>query len=433
MSIQARKTAVLILSEVEDEGSFLNLSIKKHLPQIKEAENKRFAAALVSTAVQNLIRIDYVLSRFVRSRRVHKVIRNILRLGVCQLMFFESVPVSAAVNESVKLAESFGKSSLKGFVNGVLRNIAKNLGSVEYPDRDRLPADFLSVFYSYPKWLCEKYLREYGFDFALEMFSYDADTSLTGVRVIGDSLPADDHSVLPGRYFKDARYIRNAASIERMPLFVSGHLTPQNESSMLCVHAAGISPKEDVMDVCAAPGGKAAYAATMCENLTAMDIHPHRVELIRKTFTRLHVGNALAMEKDGTVFDPKFSEKFDLVMIDAPCSALGLLYRKPDIKIHKKQQDIPELIALQRALILNCAKYVKKGGKLLYTTCTMNFSENQENVDWFLRGNNNFVLDDFSADIPKQLAGKIHSGMLQLFPHIDLIDGFFIARMRKVS
>ncbi len=140
MSIQARKTALLILSEVADEGSFLNLSIKKHLPHVKEAENKRFAAALASTAIQNLIRIDYVLSRFVISKRVHKVIRNILRLGVCQLMFFESVPVSAAVNESVKLAAAVGKSSLKGFVNGVLRNVSKNLGNVDYPDRESQPA-----------------------------------------------------------------------------------------------------------------------------------------------------------------------------------------------------------------------------------------------------------------------------------------------------
>lgn len=435
MSLQARKTALIILSEVADEGSFLNLSVKKHLPPIKEAENRRFAAALASTAIQNIIRIDYVLNIFIHTKRVHKIIRNILRLGVCQLMFFESVPVSAAVNESVKLAAAFGKSGLKGFVNGVLRNIAESLGSVEYPDRDSSPADFLSVFYSYPRWLCEKYIHDYGFDFALEMLSCNADTALTGIRVIREALPqiGSDDSFLPGRYFKDARYIKNAASIERMPLFRSGAITPQNESSMLCVRAAGIGPEDDILDVCAAPGGKAAYAAAMCRSLTATDIYPHRVDLIRKTFERLHVQNAQAMEGDGTVFQPAYREKFDIVLIDAPCSALGLLYRKPDIKIHKKAEDIPELISIQRALIQNCAGYVKPGGKILYSTCTINAEENGGNVGWFLENNRGFEPDDFSSDIPDALAGRVKDGTLQLFPHIDKIDGFFIARMRKIK
>jgi 16S rRNA (cytosine967-C5)-methyltransferase len=435
MSLQARKAALIILSDVADNGSFLNLSLKKYLPEIKEAENRRFAAALASTAVQNMIRIDYILGRFVQSKRVHKIIRNILRLGVCQLMFFESVPVSAAVNESVKLAAAFGKTDLKGFVNGVLRNISKNLGSVEYPDRDGQSADFLSVFYSYPKWLCEKYLTAYGFDFTQNMLSYNADTALTCVRISKDALQSigTGDSFLPGRYFEDARYLRNAPSIERMPLFISGAITPQGESSMLCVRAAGISPEDDILDVCAAPGGKAAYASVLCKRLTAMDIHPHRVELIRKTFGRLHVQNAQTLAGDGTVFNPEFNEKFDVVMIDAPCSALGLLYRKPDIKIHKKAEDIPQLIALQRALMQNCAKYVKPDGKLLYTTCTVNPDENGENVTWFLKNNADFILDDFSSDIPQELAGRIRDGTLQLFWHIDGIDGFFIARMRKLK
>ena len=433
MSIQGRKTAVLILSDVLDNGTFLNLSLKKHLPQIKELENKRFAAALASTTVQNIIRIDYVLDCFVRSKRVHKIIRNILRLGVCQLMFFESVPVSAAVNESVKLAASFGKSGLKGFVNGVLRNVSASLGSVHYPDRETSPAEYLSVLYSYPKWLCQKYVDEYGFDFTQEMLGYNSDTTLTCVRVLesGFNDVASDDSFLPGRYFEDARYIKSATSIEKSPLFVSGGITPQGESSMLCVRAAKIETDERVLDICAAPGGKAAYAAGMCNELIATDIYPHRVDLIRNTFLRLNVKNALAAQGDGTVFMPEYKDAFDTVMIDAPCSALGLLYRKPDIKIHKKEDDIPSLILLQRALLENCAEYVKPGGKLLYSTCTVNAAENNENIVHFLKQRPDFVLDDFSADIPDELAANIRDGMLQLFAHIDRIDGFFIARMRR--
>jgi len=435
MSIQARKTALSILSEVADEGSYLNLSLKRRLPQINDLENRRFAAALASTAIQNMIRIDYVIDRFVQTRRVHKVIRNILRLGVCQLMFFESVPASAAVNESVKLAAASGKSDLKGFVNGVLRNISGSLGSVEYPDRESQPSDYLSVLYSYPKWLCEKYISEYGFDFASEMLSYNGDTSLTCVRVLapGITQAEGDDSFMPGTYFNNARYIKNASSIDRMPLFLSGGITPQGEASMLCVHAAGILSADEVLDVCAAPGGKASYAAEMCSRLTAMDIHPHRVDLIRAAFERLHVKNALAFQGDGTVFNPEYKERFGVVMIDAPCSALGLLHRKPDIKIHKNKDDLPELVLLQRALLSNCAGYVKPGGILLYTTCTINGEENGGNIQWFLQNNPGFIPDDFSKDVPTAFSQKAGSGAMQLFPHIDRIDGFFIARMRKVK
>ena len=437
MSASGRKVALDILSEVADGGAYLNLAIKKHLPRLISAEDRRFAAALVSTTVQNCLRIDYVIGQFVHTKRVHKVIRNILRIGVCQLMFFESVPVSAAVNESVKLAAESGKSQLKGFVNGVLRNVSGNLGSVQYPDRQKDLAEFLSVLYSYPKWLCEKFIREYGFDFTQEMLSYSADTTLTCVRVESNRLAEEDiktaDTFLPGKYFSDARYIKSASSIEDMPLYKKGGITPQGESSLLCVHAAGIKKADSVLDVCAAPGGKSAYAAGMCKNLVAMDLYPHRVELIRRTFKRLDVQNANALEGDGTVFRPDLEEKFDVVMMDAPCSALGLLYRKPDIKLHKKLEELQSLSEMQRALLSNCSRYVKKGGVLLYSTCTINDEENRDNAEWFLKTHPNFAADDFSGDIPAGLSCLVRDGMLQLFPQLSGIDGFFIARFRRMG
>ncbi len=437
MSLSSRKIALDILSDVADKGSYLNLAVKKQLPLLKSAEDRRFAAALVSTTVQNILRIDYVTDRFIKTKRVHKVIRNILRLGVCQLMFFESVPVSAAVNESVKLAASCGKTQLKGFVNGVLRKIADSLGSITYPDMEIETAAYLSVFYSYPRWICEKFINDFGVDFTQSLLSYTAETTLTCVRVKEELLEDADRtevdSYLPGKYFSDARYIKNASSIEDMPLFKKGAITPQSESSMLCVHAAGIKNTDVVLDVCAAPGGKSAYAAGMCKNIIAMELHPHRVALIRNNFVRLHVMNGQAMEADGTEFRPELEGKFDIVILDAPCSALGLLYRKPDIKIHKEAEEIKSLVNLQRRLLQNCSRYVKKGGKLLYSTCTINCEENRGNAEWFLNSRDNFVADDFSADIPLALASRIEGGFLQLFPQIDGMDGFFIARLRRLK
>jgi 16S rRNA (cytosine967-C5)-methyltransferase len=436
MSVNARQTALGVLAEVADNGAYLNLSLKKHLPSLKTPEDRRFCAALVSTAVQNIIRIDYVLNQFVTAKRVHKVIQNILRLGVCQLMFFESVPQSAAVNESVKLASHSAKAQLKGFVNGVLRNVSQNLGSITYPDAERQPALHLSVLYSYPLWLCEQFIGDYGFDFTASLLSCSADTTLTCVRLEREEnwSPEDTaflESFLPGKYCANARYIKNAGSIENMPLYQKGLITPQGESSVLCVQAAGIKNTDAVLDVCAAPGGKSAYAASLCKSLVSMDLHPHRVDLIRSTFARLHIKNAEALCADGTVFQPALLEAFDLVLIDAPCSALGLLYRKPDIKLHAKKEGAAELVQIQRALLENCSRYVKPGGCLVYSTCTINPEENAQNAAWFLANHPEFAPDDFSSTMPQALADKVKNGCLHLFPNTDGVDGFFIARFRR--
>ena len=435
--MNARQTALDVLAEVADGGAYLNLSLKKHLPTLKTPEERRFCAALVSTAVQNIIRIDYVLQQFVQAKRVHKVIQNILRLGVCQLMFFESVPQSAAVNESVKLAQKNGKGQLKGFVNGVLRKVAENLGNIEYPDAEREPARHLSVLYSYPEWLCRQFVADFGFDFAVSLLSCGADTALTCVRLERQGWSAEDETLaeefLPGKYCADARYIKSAGAIEGMPLYRKGLITPQGESSMLCVLAAGIGQTDAVLDVCAAPGGKSAYAACMCKTLVAVDLHPHRVELVRSTFARLHIGNAEALCADGTIFNPELEGRFNVVLIDAPCSALGLLYRKPDIKLHAKKEGFAELVEIQRALLANCSRYVKPGGRLLYSTCTVNPTENLKNAQWFLQTHPDFAADDFSPQLPEALAGKVRDGCLQLFPNTDGVDGFFIARFGRMG
>lgn len=433
--MNARRAALDILGEVADGGAFLNLSLKKHLPVLQSQADRRFCAALVSTCTEHLLRIDYVLNQYIASGRVHRVIRNILRLGACQLLFFESVPVSAAVNESVKLAVKSGKKELRGFVNGVLRRVSENLGSFSYPDEAKDPVGFMSVFYSCPKWMCERFISDFGYDTAVSLLSFQADRSYTCVRLEQDGWTADDkkqaEGFLPGKYCADARYIRDAGAIEDMPLYKKGLITPQSEASMLCVMAAGIRETDEVLDVCAAPGGKAAFAAKVCRSLTATDIYPHRTDLIRRSFVRLHITNSQVEEGDGTQFKPKFEKRFDVVLLDAPCSALGLFYRKPDIKLHASPEKLSKLAAVQKKLLANSSRYVKAGGVLVYSTCTVNPAENSENVRWFLKNHPDFRADDFSAQMPVQLAERAKEGCLQLWPFSDQADGFFIARIRR--
>ncbi|MBR4078904.1 MAG: 16S rRNA (cytosine(967)-C(5))-methyltransferase RsmB [Christensenellaceae bacterium] len=435
MADTARAAALKILQDVED-GAFLNLSLKKRLAAVGE-QDRRFCARLANMTVENLLRIDYVIDRFTEGKRVHRLIRNILRLGVCQLLFFESVPESAAVNESVKLCASSAKRQLKGFVNAVMHNIARNKDNIAYPDRETQFEKYLSVYHSYPEWLVKKYITDYGRDFAEAMLSYRRQP-VTCVRANRLKMTPEEldkrlekFEVTKGAYAEDARYIRNITAIDDLEEYRNGEMTVQGESSMLTVDAAMIEKGDHVIDVCAAPGGKSAYAAQKQPGyLFSADLHGHRVQLMDLNFERLGV-KADTHRMDAAVPNPKFYGKFDRVLTDVPCSALGLLYRKADIKYSKTEDDTQHLIEVQREILETSSRYVKPGGTLVYSTCTINVHENDENVDDFLKRHPQFVEKDLSEALPNVPKDRIRGGRLQLFPHLDGIDGFFIAALER--
>jgi len=381
--------------------------------------------------------IDHVIDQFTEGKRVHRLIRQILRLGVCQLLYFESVPESAAVNESVKLCANSSKRQLKGFVNAVLHNIARNKNGITYPDRETEFEKYLSVYYSYPEWLVHKYVGDYGAEFTEAMLSYRRlpATCIRANRLKLTPAELDERlsgfEITKGNYTADARYIRNITSIEELAEYQNGEMTVQGESSMLVVDAAMIQKGDHVIDVCAAPGGKTAYAAQFSPaRLHASDLHAHRVELMDKNFARLGI-KAETLVMDASVPDPKLYGKFDRVLVDAPCSALGLLYRKPDIKFSKNQDDTNQLVAIQQEILETCSRYVKPGGTLIYSTCTINVKENDGNIDVFLSRHKHFREKDLSAALPLIPKDRIRGGRLQLFPHLDGIDGFFITALER--
>lgn len=431
--MNARQAALEIVSNVLKNKSYLNLECKRVLSADWSVEDKRFITALANTTLENLFRIDYVLKQFISAKRVHAVIMNILRLGACQLLFFESVPVSAAVNESVKLAEKSGKAQLKGFVNAVLRKLSQNFGKIGYPDRDEDPAEYFHIFYSYPKWLCEKYISDYGEEQAEQMMSYTGDRSLSCVRLNRFKASEAPKDFLPGLYCEDAYYIKGMTSVEQMPMFSNGSITVQGEASQAAVCAAGIKTEDRVLDACAAPGGKSAYAAWFAHEgrVVALELHAHRAELLKRNFARMGILNSEIRVADATVPVREYQEAFDVVMVDAPCSALGLLYRKPDIKIFKQREDIAPLVMIQQAILETCAGYVKPGGTLIYSTCTINREENEKNIELFLKKHDEFEQDKLSPFLPGELKERTEDGMLQMFPHIDSIDGFFVARLKR--
>ncbi len=431
--MNSRQVAFNVLEEV-DKGAYFNLALNANIGKLEEQVERRFAGALCFTVLENRGRIDYVISIFTDGKSIKRAVKNVLRIGVCQLMYFESVPVSAAVNESVKLVSYAGKRQLAGFVNAVLRKVSENLGCFEYPSEEQEPIKFLSVMYSYPEWLAKKYVDEYGFEFAQDMLSYSAEPGLTCVRPNSLKIKKEEFESKMrfeydfGRFSQRAYYIRNITAVAELSMFKSGKMCVQGESSMLVVAAADIKKGDKVLDICAAPGGKSALAWEYEPGeLVSCDLHPHRVELMKKEFERLGV-DAQAICSDALVLNEDWIERFDRVIVDAPCSALGLLYRKPDIKYKKQPEDMQTLPQIQSKILEIASKYVKKGGKLIYSTCTINRKENDEVVKKFT--DETFVPMDLKQFLPDILAPRC-TGSIQLYPHLDGIDGFFIAGFEK--
>lgn len=406
-----REAALKALVAVEKDGAYLNIALRDILSSSSMDErDKALATTLAFGAVKNKLYIDNIITHLstVKLKKLSVWIHNILLMGIYSIKFLDRIPVSATVNECVRLARRYGHSSSAGFVNAILRNAAKK--------GDFLPEDtssplYLSIKYSYPLWLAEKWVNE---GYTEEFFSAMNDEPPVTVRL--NTLKADS---LPDSFEKSNlspfSYIyKGGGSVEYTDSFKNGHIAIQDGASQKAIVAFGIEKNMSVLDLCSAPGGKTAFMAQLLENtgsIVSCDIHPHKFELIKANLERLGVCNATVKLNDATALNEEFTEKFDRVLCDVPCSGLGVLRRKPDIKWTKTELDNKELGEIQRKILDCSAGYVKKGGRLMYSTCTVSLAENEENVQYFLR-----KFPEFSLITEKQL-----------LPHTDGTDGFFYA------
>lgn len=422
--MNARLLCLQALTDITDRGAYANLRLKS-LPDALDERERRWIVALTYTTLDHLLTVDYYLSHYVKGS-VKPVIRGILRIGVSELLYF-GTPAHAAISEAVSLTRAVHKPALSGFVNAVLRSIDRERESL--PPLPEEPVSRLSVQYSYPDWLVREWCDSYGAEFTERMLSpafqkmqVRAQYPETTEALIAElAVPVsrgklDDRCLIPER----------GLDVAATPAFVEGRMTVQSESAMLVCRALGDCRGKRVLDACAAPGGKSAYIASLCENnvqLTCMELHEHRKALLDSTLTRLHV-RAETLLRDATEPVPAFIDAFDAVLLDAPCSGLGLTLDKPDVRYGKHDADIAALAALQQTLLCQCASYVRPNGVLVYATCTISRRENEENIARFLETRADFALDP----LPLPLA---NTGMLQLFPHVHGTDGFFIARLLR--
>ncbi|MCR4694651.1 MAG: 16S rRNA (cytosine(967)-C(5))-methyltransferase RsmB [Pseudobutyrivibrio sp.] len=420
-SINIRELAADTLIEILERGQFSHLYLKAVLDKYSylEKNERAFLTRLVNGTVERKIELDYIIDSYskTKAKKMKPWIRTSLRMGVFEIYYMDSVPDSATCNEYVKLAKKRGFAGLSGFVNGVLRSIARDKGNLKIEDS--------AIRYSIPDWLCDMWTKQYGKDKAVEiMDGFFKDESLC-IRVdlnkisredLAQSLKAQGISVTISNEIESAMYIANYDSIASIPEFGQGLFYVQDYSSQLIPYLAHVKEDEDILDLCSAPGGKALHAAMIAKNghVMARDLTEYKVGLIRENIARAGADNIQAQVCDARVFDENSREKYNLVIADLPCSGLGIIRKKPDIKYNQTPESLKELALLQKQILDNAAEYVCPGGRLSYSTCTINKDENENQVEDFLSSHKEFVVEE----------------MRQLLPDTKH-DGFFICVMKK--
>lgn len=446
-SINTRELTLQILLKVLEEGEYTSTVIPSVLKnyQYLEKSERAFLTRLCEGTIERMIELDYILNQFskVKTKKMKTVIRNILRMSVYQIKYMNQVPDSAACNEAVKLVRKKGFSGLTGFVNGVLRNISRNIDCIDYPKEEKEPERYLSIHFSMPEWIVTMWVKDYGYETTKAMLESSmkespvvirCNTGKVSVEELEKKLKQKGIMVEHGEYVNTALKISGYDYIEGIDSFQKGWFTVQDESSMLVSLAGDIKKEYQIIDVCAAPGGKSLHAAELLEGtgkVFARDLTLSKVSRIEENSKRLGIDNLETKVWDARVLDEEKKESADVVFADLPCSGLGVIGKKNDIKYKVTKDGIESLANLQREILSVVKEYVKPGGVLIYSTCTVNTLENEENMKWFCE-QGDFTLESLEPFIPKKLWNEhTKDGYLQLLQGIVKTDGFFLARFRK--
>lgn len=420
-------SAYKILSKVYQDGTYSNMAF------LGERVSDMSTRLVYGTLEEN-VKIDYILSQLIE-KKPQKSVLTLLKIGTYALLNLSDVPKFAIVSECVEVAKSNGKGGASGFINAVLKKVAD--GKYSLPKES--DENYLSVTYSKPQWFCDKLEKQYGKEVARIILSAKS-TTLEHIRINSRMATESDVEFLLKKNKTDFKksdvggYIVKANDTVRH-MFDKGLVTFQSPSSILAVKALGVTDGAQILDICSAPGGKAVYMSELCPHgkVVACDLYPHRVALIQKYKNRMHTPNVKAVQADACVLNEEWKDAFDFVLCDAPCSCLGTFKKHPDVFLNKDESCISELAATQRKILENAAKYLKVGGAMVYSTCTLFEEENENVVHDFLKKNVDFVLEHISG-LEKIDGGKYldNKGMIQILPH-DEYDGFFIAKIRRVK
>lgn len=426
-----RKLVVQLLDRTEQEKSYSNLLLDAALSQFTlEERDKRLCACLYYGVIERKITLDAVITHYCK-RKLDRTVRNILRLGIYQILYCNQIPSRAAVNESVKLTKSCRKSSASGFVNAILRGFLRDECRIPYPKEKKAA---MAVAYAVPEWMLEKLLDAYGEETTRAFLEDALEPAPRYIRHNPTSCTVEELKQAMGKKIValdlQGAYLLQSGNIRKLPAFQKGWFYVQDLASQICALAIDAKPGETVLDLCAAPGGKTCtIAAGMAQTgkVFAFDLIPHRVKLIEENVKRLGLQNVRAIQGDATKFYPEYAGA-DRVLCDVPCSGIGVLRRKPEIK-EKSPEELQGLPEIQLAILENGAKYVKPGGILQYSTCTVLPEENAQIVQRFLQNHPEFTC----LPVCEKWDGVFSECMVTLWPKDFGSDGFFIAKMRRIE
>ena len=423
-SVNTRELCLQMLIEINEKHQYSHLVLRDVLSkyQYLSKQERAFITRLTEGTVEHMIELDYIIDAFSKTkvRKMKPLIRNLMRMGVYQIKYMDSIPDSAVCNESVKLAKRHKFGQLSGFVNGVLRNIARNIADLEMPED-------LSIKYSMPQWIVDKWTKDYGESKTEEILKgfmeerpISIRTNLTRITPQQLKEKLIEEGVIVGELpLEYAFTISGFDYLEALDSFSQGLFYVQDVSSMMVAEWAKVSEGDYVIDVCAAPGGKSTHVAELLNGtgmVEARDLTEYKVSLIEDNILRHELTNMKAVCMDATVFDEGSVDKADVLICDLPCSGLGVLAKKTDIRYKMSKEQQEELVQLQRDILSAVHSYVKPGGTLVYSTCTININENEGNVSWILEQYPEFELVE----------------QKQLFPGEISNDGFFLAKLKKL-
>ncbi len=439
----SRLVAIVVVEKVINEGAYSNIVLGMELNKSELSDkDKALVTEIVYGTLKYKYTIDKILSSFVKKgfESLDSFVLNILRISIYQIRFLDKIPSFAVVNEAVNLTKKMSNAGAAQFVNGVLRNYLRDTSAVYYNEKNDV--ERLCFEYSFTKALVKLFIKQYGIVCAEEILrglnqKPDVTVRVNNLKLtyeeIWEKLIQNGYNIEKGYVSPFAIRIIKGRNIENNLLFNEGSITVQDESAMLAATSMELLPNLEVLDLCSAPGGKTTHIAEIMRDtghISAFDIHKNKLSLIKENLDRLGITNTTCDVIDATIYDPNLLDTADRVLIDVPCSGLGIIRKKPEIKWSKHIKNIENLVHIQRKIMDNASKYLKKGGVLVYSTCTLNKEENEGNIQWFIENHPEFQIQPISyGDFNNIIYSD--SGYITILPN-EYMDGFFIAKILKL-
>lgn len=436
-----RGIAVKILNRIDRTDAYLEKLLETELknPELS-GPDKSLLFEIVHGVIRWSGRIDWILNSFYKGQFSKCIpnIKNAMRVALYQILFLDRIPEYAAVNEAVEFIKRIQGQKPADLTNAVLRNIIRNKDSLRYPDQEADLIEYLSVYYSHPSWMIKRWIHRFDRKSLEDLLAANnskpqmmlrCNTLKTTPKELAELLESVDLSFQPGLYLDDYFRLKGLSNITDWEYFTRGYFTIQDESTGFACRLMGLKPGMRVLDLCAAPGGKTAYLAALMNDsgeITALDKYESRLRIMDRNMKRLGLQSVKTVEANALEYE---AEPFDAVLLDAPCSGLGTLSKKPDIKLKRDQFEIRELTKLQSALIDKAAALVRSGGTLVYSTCTIEPEENTDIINGFLQRHTEFTLCSAADLVPAAVVNE--AGCVQTYPHIHQMDGAFAARLIK--